>query len=342
MAATTAESIAAYVPGFPDREEADITGNVGASSVKSTVFATALTIGEIKDSRLLVPLGVAVNGMYLMNDSIDGGSPQSDVTMEAIGWVMGGRAVPEEASPALKARIQAIGNIEKAIRAFARPEDVPFVRACFYDQVLAHEVAIQALSRGYVAAKDKRAFLAEYGMSMAHDSTESAGFGSVSSGVYGGYRLQDGSLPPLSEVYGSPDVRALLQTYNVFARLLDDLGDWQKDGRGEHGDSPVPNIFVLNPFNQYHPSIIQTFCQLAAIPSEREAVLHDAIANFHTDRSTHSKRVIDTLCAHMRDTVLELPRDVHKEFGTYIDLAKRVGEIALVNQLGDDALRPQT
>jgi hypothetical protein len=344
LAARTAEKTAAMIrPGMPEWDEATVKREVRKSTLKTTAFGIALTGGRIQDPDRLVHFGAAVNGMYWGNDQVDSGGPIADVTIEAITRLLDtNRAItlgPTD-EHCVQARLTALRHIGANIHAFTQPEDAPYVADCFYDQVLGNEVAVQLLSRGYAAAGNRALFLASHGAEFAERSTISAGFPSISSGLYSIYRQQQ-PLPPLSEIYENEDMTNLLQVSNVFARLLDELGDSPKDGRGLDGDSPVPHTFVLNVFNQYDPAVVERYCELAFIPRDERAALHEAIASFHSDKPAQGTRVIATLCKHIRRYYAELPSDVRSEFGTYIGVAKRVGEISLLNVLGDEALRPE-
>lgn len=342
-ARTTRTTIAMIAPGIPEWNQQKIDYEASKSTFKTTVFGIALASGYIQNPDLLVPFGSAVNGMYWGNDQVDSGGPVADVTIDAINQLVGTTGVTLTGSAdnhQVRARRRALEQISTHIRTFARPEDVPYVADCFYGQVLGNEVAVQLLSREYAAARDKATFLATHGAEFAERSTISAGFPSISSGLYSILRQQE-SVPPLSTVYGNEDMTKLLQVSNVFARLLDELGDWPKDGRGLNGDGPVPNTFVLNVFNQYHPSIVERYCELAFIPKDERAELHNAIADFHNDKPANGRRVIKALCAHIKRYYAELPPDIRTTFKEYIRAAKRVGEISLINVLGDEALRPK-
>jgi len=340
---TASETVAMIAAGMPEWDAAKTTEAARNSTLKTTAFGIALTGGQVQHPDLLVRFGTAVNGMYWGNDQVDGGGPVADVTIDAINQLLGRDAEQRSGSasePVVRARLAALRHIDSNIRAFARPEDVPYVRDCFYGQVLGNEVAVQLLSREYAAATDKEAFLAAHATVFADASTISAGFPSISSGLYSIWRRQE-SLPPLAEVYDSRDMTTLLQVSNVFARLLDELGDWPKDGRGLGRNEPVPNTFVLNIFNQYDPTVVEEYCKLACIPEDERPGLHEAIANFHSDESGHGRRIIASLCAQIKRHYAELPTDVRTTFDRYIKAAKRVGEISLINVLGDEALRPQ-
>lgn len=331
LGATARAAAEAYLPGMPEKNKSEL----AATTVKTGAFGIALTIGEIQNTRRLVDFGAGVVGMYFGNDSIDGGGQAADDTMEAIASLRGG-AAGGPPDPRLQARRRAVGRISAFIEAFAAPEDRAVVNDCFYGQVLDHEVKIQQLSRGYTAATDKQAFLAAHGTQLAEYSTISAGFPSISSGLYSIYWQENQQLPPLHEIYRSQPMVRLLQVCNVFARLLDDLGDWRKD----MGD-PAKNTFVLTPFTRYHHAIVERYGELAGMPEKQRAKLDTAIRDFHTDPAGNGASISNLLCAHLNHYMDNLPAPERTKFRQYITLCRRVAEIALVNAAGDDALRPQ-
>ncbi|HEX7963102.1 MAG TPA: hypothetical protein VF466_00780 [Candidatus Saccharimonadales bacterium] len=342
-AQTAAETIAMIAPSRSDWSKTAIVQEAQQSTLKTTAFGIALTGGRVQNPDLLVRFGAAVNGMYWGNDQVDGGGPVADATIDAISLLLGtdrARLSGPNHEQSVQARLAALRHIATNIRLFALPEDAPYVVDCFYGQVLGNEVDVQLLSRGYAAAADRSAFLTAHGAKFAEHSTVSAGFPSISSGLYSIYRRQE-PLPPLSEVYDSEHMTELLQVSNVFARLLDELGDSPKDGRGLDASGAASNTFVLNAFNQYDPGIVERYCELACIPQDERAAMHEAIANFHGNEAVASRRVIAALCAHIKRFYAELPPDVRAHFKEYIGVAKRVGEISLVNVLGDEALQPK-
>lgn len=338
---TAKRNTAAYAPGFPDRDPAEVASDIKMATFRTTVFATGLTAGDIKKRKLVRHFARATSGLYIPNDSIDGGGRQADVTIQAIGLALGGHEAPEGSAPELAARLKALSHVEKSIRKFARDEDVRPLLKFSQGQVWTYEMAVQLLSREFVAMseKDREDFLETCGPAFADFTALSSGFRCISAGLYALRRQESGQHPPLDEVYDCPDIRRMEDINSVISRIWDDQGDTLDDGIGINGDGPVPNTFVLNSYNQYHPSIIRRYCELAEIPSEKEEVLHDAIGNYHNDMPRHGARVIETLRAHIKGFVRGLPPDVHRTFGEYINWSKRVDEIALVNAMGDRALR---
>ena len=169
----------------------------------------------------------------------------------------------------------------------AKPEDTSLVQACFIDQVLVHEVETQQLSQDFLASGKDPNFIAAHAARLAEIATISAGFPSISSSLYAIYRQHDPALPPLSEVYDNPVITNLLQACNVVVRLWDELGDWKMDS----GYDPNKGIFVINPFNEYHPAVIQRFCELAAIHDPAQiAALQQAFAEFHSSDQAREQR----------------------------------------------------
>jgi hypothetical protein len=296
---------------------------------KTLAFCPALTVGEVDDPVRLGAVASAVALMYWGDQTMDRG----DAAMPQAIELLGGTA--QSTDPIVQARFKALCGIEQKIRHLARPEDAPYVLACFYDQVLKHEVYLHRLSKDYQAVADKPAFVAEHAVRIAEITTISAGFPSISSSLYAIYRQAQPDLPPLKAVYANSDMTQLLQVCNVVVRLWDELGDWQMDA----GHDPSKGLFVINPFNEYNPAMLQRFCELADIRNASHSkALQKAVGEFHHDRQAHTATVLQVLSEHTRSYFANLKPDLVAEYGQYITLCKRVMEIGYVNRIGDIAL----
>lgn len=296
---------------------------------KTIAFCPALTVGEIDDIPRLSAIATAVALMYWGDQTMDRGD-------EAVAQAIELLATPQPPTdPVVRARRGALTHIKALIDQLALPDDAPYVLACFYDQVLKHEVTLHRLSQEYLAAPDRQRFLADHASLIAETTTISAGFPSIASSLYAIYRQHDTALPPLAHIYSSTAMTNLLQVCNVVVRLWDELGDWQMDS----GHDPRKGLFVINPLNEYHPAIVRRFCELAFIDDARQIrTLQEACANFHTDHQKYTPVILATLREHIRQYLLALDSRLSAPFGQYVTLCKRVMEIGYVNRIGDIAL----
>ncbi|HEV7454529.1 MAG TPA: hypothetical protein VGO07_04695 [Candidatus Saccharimonadales bacterium] len=333
-AAIAPELIEKVSAGMPELDRRSVEKIVSGEIIPKTLaFCPALTIGELNDIPRLSAVAVAVGLMYWGDQTLDRG----DTAMAEAIMLLGSSNAQAEAKVSKKARLRygALRHIQEKTDALARPEDAPFVLACFYDQVLHNEVAMQKLSLDYVVSDKAPAFLTKHGRRVAEITTVSAGFPSISSSLYAIYRQHEPSLPPLAEIYGNPAMTNLLQTCNVVVRLWDELGDWMMDS----GYDPRKGEFVINPFNQYDSSCVQRFCELAFIADAGQvAAIQQAFAGFHDSeaaRQEHGAYILKTLRDHIRHYMKNLPAAIRTDFELYIRLCKRVMEIGYVNRIGD-------
>ncbi|HSX17441.1 MAG TPA: hypothetical protein VLH86_05075 [Patescibacteria group bacterium] len=336
--AVAAELAGIIAEGMPELSQDEVQHIVKTEIIPKTLaFCPALTIGEIDDIPRLSAVSTAVCVMYWGDQTMDRG----DTTMaEAIALL--GKKKPGTVSKLAQARFQGLQHIQAKIEELAKPEDTALVTDCFYGQVLHNEEVMHQLSLAYLKTGKDQAFLQEHSTQLAEISTVSAGFPSISSSLYAIYRQHDASLLPLSAIYGNTAMTNLLQTCNVVVRLWDELGDWEMDS----GYDPSKGQFVINPFNQYDPAIVQRFCELAFIIKPTEvAALQQAFSEFHTSDATrhqHGAYILDALRTHIRQymaaTIADLPPADYKAFERYIILCKRVLEIGYVNRIGDIAL----
>jgi hypothetical protein len=327
------------MPEWSDTQVQHVVDNEIAPKLEAAY--PGLSYGELNNYADVMAAGtVSVGVMYWGDQTNDRGDLATTRACE----VAGVRPVPKLRGMA-RHRLLALNQIETNIRnggdgrGVGPPEDQDFIIPCFYDQVLQNEAYMQRMSARYAGAADKQKFLERGGAHIADVTTVSAGFPSVSSSLYGIYRLKNPALPPLSEIYSNIPMQQLIQTCNVVSRIWDELGDWFMDS----GARPDKGVFVINPFNEYHPSTVERYCELAFIKDPGQvALMKHAFANFHksdSERQVHSAYILETLRVHIRDYVdsldQRLPPHLVKRYGQYTTLCKRVLEFAYVNRKGD-------
>ncbi|HEU5186951.1 MAG TPA: hypothetical protein VFT87_00445 [Candidatus Saccharimonadales bacterium] len=316
---------AALAVGMPHAAPQEIAHIVKQIAPKTVSFCPALAAGELHDNEKLSAFAVAIGLMYWGDQTMDRGDRAMPLAIQ----LFGGDDVSLPADHAQKARAQAraLAGIAEKIAFFAKPEDVPFVLACFREQVLVNEVRVQELSQQYRAAANKEVFLNQHAKELASLITIDAGFPSVSSSLYALYRQQDPSLPPLSVVYAHSAMTELLQVCNVVVRILDELGDWKMDA----GDHPEWGVFTINPFNQPNEAFVSELLRLGRIDQK----LIDNFVHFHDSpqkRKHHIGHVTKVLTNHIKHYITSLPAT---PFNQYVALCKRVLEIGYVNRVGD-------
>jgi len=331
-----------YPQGMPEWDARETVDNIAAATQKTSAFAAALTMGEIADREALTQFGVAVNGMYLNNDSIDGGGKKADRTIAAVGLLSRPRASQATQATALggiiRARWAALdAGITGSIRTFASADDAPYVVEYFNEDVLYREAGMQKYSRLYAAAQDRDAFLAANAVEIATHSVITAGLPAILTGLHALYRQESGRIPPLSEVLCTREAVRLLRIGNFYCRVLDDLGDAPRDGRGLDNPEAAKNSFMLNMFNQYGHRFVQEYLEMGEVTA-RQALLHNAIAEYKTDETAHGDFIRNALNGHIRKVVAELPPDFADRFHRFVTIFKRIIEIAYVNAQGDEAL----
>ena len=333
----TASLSTCLAEGMPEWDRSIIADIVGRQILpKRVAFGPALTVGEIDDLPRLSAFSTAVGLMYWGDQTMVRG----DLAMaQAIQLLESEDALPCAAiSPLAVARLHGLQHIETQISRFAKPEDVPIVLDCFYNQVLIRESRVQQLSRDFLKTDSRPAFLAAHAEYFAHLMTVTAGLPSISSSLYAMYRHHTDILPSLPAVYKNPLMRNILQVCNVTVRIWDELGDWKMDS----GAIPEKGVFTLNPCNQYHPSIVRYLCRLAGLQQPQKiAALQESFAAFHesdTSRLAHTERILGITLQHIRDYMAHVYSKVPQQFRHYFTLCKRVVEIGYVNRVGDIAL----
>ncbi|HSW98876.1 MAG TPA: hypothetical protein VLF71_03490 [Candidatus Saccharimonadales bacterium] len=310
---------------------------------KLLIMYVAPTNAELP-TRLLAAGTTAVGGMYFGDQTGDRGDWPMTRANATVGLV-----TPDQVHRGrYRDRLSALGRIEGHIKELARPEDVPYVLSCFYDQVLRNEAYMQLLSRQYLRAQDRPAFLAAHAAHLADVTTVSAGFPSVASSWYAIQRQEDPSLAPLSEIYSSTPLKEMLQACNATVRIWDELGDWRMDT----GADPSKGVFVINPLNEYHPAFVGRYCKLAFLQNPKKvAALQYAFANFHgrpnspdiaAERQTHTAFILETFRTHIRDYMAaveaNLPPMLHDRYRPFLTHCRRVLKIGYINSVGDIAM----
>lgn len=329
--------------GMPEWEPEQVSHVVDDEIMnKLQAFYPFLSYGELGDYIDLLAAGtVSVGVMYWGDQTNDRGDLHTTRALEVLGL----RPQPKLRGMA-RHRLAALNHIEKNIRAggdgrgIAPLEDIPYILSCFTDQVLRNEARMQRLSRRFLRTPNQEKFMERNGAHIANVTTVSAGFPSVSSSLYGMYRHgKPKELPPLSEIYSNIPMQQLIQACNVVVRIWDELGDWLMDT----GVRPDKGVMVINPLNEYDPSTVERYCELAFIKDPGQvALLKHAFKNFHNssgERELHSAYILETLRVHIRDYVntldQRLPPDLVKRYKPYVTLCKRVLEIGYVNRKGD-------
>lgn len=317
-----AEKLAIGMPGASSEELQKIVMQIAPKTVS---FCPALAAGELQDIAKLSAFSVAIGLMYWGDQTMDRGDHAMPYAIEL--FANQKVNVPKNFAQKAAAQAKALAGIEEKITSFAKPEDVPFVLACFREQVLLNEVRVQDLSKQYHTATSKDAFLTKHGKELAKLITIDAGFPSVSSSLYALYRQQDSTLPPLAEVYASKTMIELLQVCNVVVRILDELGDWDMDA----GNHPQWGVFTINPFNQPNKVFVDELLALGGLDQN----LRTAFKHFHDSpeaRLRHGANIVEALVGHIKKHINQLRQD---EFSQYVVLCKRVIEIGYVNRVGD-------
>jgi len=326
------------IPELSDQEVQRIMKEIGPKAVG---FCPALTAGELtgeENVRRLAAAASAIGVMYFADQSMDRGD---ELMVSAIERLNG---ATDEATggevEAIVTRRSALSHIESNIDALALPEDAPVVLDCYNQQVLHNEVLLHKLSVQYMELdqNQQQEFLTIHAKEIVDLMVTDAGFPSVTTSLYAIYRQNDANLLPLADVHADNAISKLIQICNAVVRIADEAGDWEVDA----GHHPEWGIFVINPFNQYHPDIIERFCELACIEDEDvKASLQQAFKEFHTDKATTQKNaayITRIFFDHVRDYINALPADVQATHSRYVLLCKRVLEIGHVNMMGDIAL----
>ncbi len=337
LATGFSEDLYGYIrPALADLRDDQVREIVAQIVPKTVSFCPALAAGELDDLPRLQAVSVAIGLMYWADQTMDRG----DVTMPLAIRLLGHEAptIAAETQKLVDPQLTALQGISKEVSVFARPEDTALVLDCFDQQVLMNEVRLDDLSREFQDVNDQAAFLETHAVDIARFMVIDAGFPSVSSSLYAIYRQHDRQLPPLSEVYDTPELAKLLRICNAVVRVADELGDWEIDA-GKH---PEWGDFRINLFNQAHPALIEAFLTEACV-EEAGAVaqLTHAFEHFHDDAAARAKygdAILDVFFDHARTAVTALPAPIQERHARYITLCKRVLEIGYVNRMGDMVL----
>jgi len=322
-------------PALVDLSDEQVHAIVAQIAPKTVSFCPALTAGELDDAERLQAVAVAIGLMYWADQTMDRG----DATMGQAIRIFGGQNVALHEAQQKRAMLQvtALRGIATKIASFALPEDAPFVLDCFDRQVLLNEVNLDQLSSQYQDAADKAAFLTTHAAKVAHYMVEDAGFPSVASSLYAIYRQHNAKLPPLQEIYATPELMTLLQVCNAVVRVADELGDWETDA----GLHPEWGGFCLNLFNQADPALLQAFFAKAYLPHRLQASTQKAFMHFKDNpavRAESGEKIMTIFFAHVKQAIRDMPLSLQSRYALYITLCKRVLEIGYVNRIGDIAL----
>lgn len=321
--------------GMPELDPKQVSAVVRQIAPKAVCFCPALAAGELGDTRRLSASAVAIGLMYWADQTMDRGDAAMPVAID----LFGDRdvRVPGENVELVQARLAGLACMRRKIGELARPEDVPFVLACFRDQVLLNETRLHRLSIDYRNSADRSRFLVVHAKEIAQCMVTDAGFPSVASSLYSIYRWHCPELPSLGAVYAEDALVDLLQVCNSVVRVADELGDWEIDT----GHDPAWGVFAINLFNQHHPALLHAFLDEARLRQEaRGEPLFRACAGLRQgiDREQYTEYVMDLFFAHGRDRVNHLSREMRAKYQLYIKICKRILEIGYVNKVGDIAL----
>lgn len=314
----------------------------GQDLCKAAAFCTALAIFELSPKYIDLTKYQLKSfiGMYGADQTMDrGDKPMVEAVglLDRYGRVIGG---PSK-DPKVDNRLNLLSIIGANIDQFALNPEVEILREHFYGNVLGNELTHRKLTDLFNNSDNHRQFLLEHGRELAEITTVSAGFPTVSASWYAIFRQQDQTLPELAELYADPYIQKLERVSNVCARLLDEVGDWKMDaGKTDMG------IFVVNPFNQYHRTFVDAYCDLGNIKGDRKDILHHSMDNFHQDRKKHTAIVMQLFKEHASEYMRSMDRVVaemsdgplKRGYEIYVTLCKRVMGICFVNAIGDPAL----
>ena len=300
---------------------------------KTAAFAPALTVGELEgklNRHHLTLVAVAVGCMYIADQLIDRGDEKMLYAIEGLPF------------PASNPRENILVHMREAIGMLALKDDGPLVLECFEQNVLRNEARLHRLSSEYYGLdeQNQQTFLNQHAGELAVLMVEDAGFQSITSSLHAVYRQHDGSLPSIKELHNDPAIARIIQICNAAARIADEYGDWWMDA----GNDPRYGVFSINPFNQYHPVMIETFCQLGGIENAEDITgIQAAFKKFHTSKAEQLASgmfITEKFFDQMRQCIM-IYRTTHGHnhpFTTYITLCMRVGEISLINMMGDITL----
>jgi hypothetical protein len=330
----------------PDKSEDHRRREVGQVATKTTVFVPGLTAGEIGTAsgrQKLVWTAVGTGGMYLMDQDVDRGDKYARRAVEVEG--SGRKFHPYLLHPRVRSRRKLFGFIREAIGNISE-EDAPDVNYCFRDLVLCNEVDVFNHSKRYerLNAVSREAYLDEHGREIAELMVSDAGYQSVTSILHAVYRAEEPGrgLPLIRDIHGDRQMQRNIQVWNAVARVADERGDWKMDS----GAVPEMGVFSINPFNDYHPALVDKLCDLAEIDDAAlSGRIHDWFKHFHTSndgRDAVGHYITEAFFDQMRYTIRDMDPDFRKKYDRYVTLAMRVGEIAWVNMMGDIAMSGET
>lgn len=307
------------------------------AALRVTIYEAILTQGKA-NSEAQAAFDLMVAGMYIPNDLVDSGDEWSGKAMTAIDHIahaVSKRRDVESDDPLVRAIASPMDRVKEA----ALPEDQPYLLDGVYQRILRREVGMRRFSNGYVEAEDKAAFIARHAKKIAEISSISAGARDIADGVYALIRREDATLPSLAVIEENEYIGEFRQVLNTYARLLDDLGDCEKDGIGVDG-GPDKDTFSINVFNQAEPELIEAYCDYGKITGQRKEQLTHLISQFAEEKNSDRKqgyktRITQLLTGHMREFT-EYTSSNTRGLEEYMTMCKRVATISHVNVVGDD------
>jgi hypothetical protein len=326
---------------LPDASAEHISRNLSEVVPKTAAFVPALAAGELTGARNthnLTLAATAVGCMYIADQLTDRGDERMLRAIETPRQTPG----VVSANPRNAILLQMRADIYE----LALADDASIVFECFDQKVLRNEARLHRLSGAYAKldGTGQQTFLAHHAKELAVLMVEDAGFQSVTSVLHAAYRRQNPGLPSVAELHNDPSIKQIIQVCNAAARIADEYGDWWMDA----GSDPRYGVFSINPFNQYHPIMLETFCRLAGIEDAQEiAAIQTACKKFHTSnaqRQVSGRYITERFFDQMRHYINQY-RTTHANshrFTTYMTLCMRVGEISFINMMGDITLAPES
>lgn len=321
------------------------------AGIRVVAYAKILALGEAR-APALDAFGQMVAGMYIPNDLVDSGSAWSSKAMEAIAFVSR-KIRRRETVESDDSLVKAIASPIEHVKTVALPEDQPYLLDGVYQRILHSEVAMRRFSNAYVNSEDRSGFIARYARKIAETSSISAGARDIADGIHALAREKDffdrneTDIPSLDDLEKNEHIGEFRQVLNTYARLVDDVGDCNKDKLGIDGGDDSGK-FSINVFNQAEPELIEAYLDYGKITGERKEEIFAMITAFaqindeDTERKAQSKvRIIESLTDHMREYTWVVLQNT-SGFESYIRRCMRVATISHVNGVGDDNMIANT
>lgn len=307
---------------------------------KTAAFVPTLTVGELatpQGTDAITAASLAIGGMYATDQLIDMGDRPMLLAVE--NTFGSGAVIPSEHIAAVQNRNHILDLIKTAVFDISA-EDGPAVFDCFDQKVLVTEAWLQRMSHTFkqLDAAGRSQFLDAHSRPLAMAMTRNAGVQSVAGSLHASYRQSHPELPPLADIHAHPAIKRMLRVSSTVARVADEYSDWWMDA----GNDPRYGEFSINPFNHYHPALIDQLSENADITdAATRRGLHEAFRTFHDsdeNRRLCGEFITNTFFAQMRSLVPATLDFTPNNYQKYITLVMRVGEISHVNMRGDIAL----